>query len=246
MHETDHPSVGIVGGGVAGLTAGIFTARHGLSTTVFDAGDSILRRNAHLENFPGFPLGINARQLLELLAEQAERAGCLLVDARVDVVESAEDGFAVQLADGGARNVDVVIVATKNETGPIDDLPGVEIVDRGKLFVAVDDRGRTGAAGVYAAGRLAGEPHQSAVAAGHGAKVGVTVLEDLDVPFYHDWVAPERYFTGRDREVPPGCEEIDDEERLDRERRAVTYLRDRFDEPHAEPPRQHPSVSDSE
>ncbi len=107
-----------------------------------------------------------------------------------------------------------------------------------------DDRGRTGVEGLYAAGRLAQKPHQAVVAAGHGAKVAVTVLEDLDRPFYHDWVVPERYFTGRDRDVPPGCEEIDAHERMRRERRAIEYLRDRFDDPPGDPPRQHPSVAD--
>jgi len=40
----------IVGGGVAGLSAATFTARTGLETLVIDTDESILRRNAHLEN----------------------------------------------------------------------------------------------------------------------------------------------------------------------------------------------------
>ena len=51
----------VVGGGVAGLSAATFTARHGLDTLVLDAGGSILGRNAHLENFPGFPVGVYCR-----------------------------------------------------------------------------------------------------------------------------------------------------------------------------------------
>ena len=39
-----------------------------------DAG-SLLRRNAHPESFPGFPAGVNPRQLLDLMGEQAETAG---------------------------------------------------------------------------------------------------------------------------------------------------------------------------
>ena len=45
----------IVGGGVAGLSAGIFTGRAGLDTLVVSEGESILERNAHLENYPGSP-----------------------------------------------------------------------------------------------------------------------------------------------------------------------------------------------
>lgn len=246
MDHSDGPSVAVVGGGVAGLTAGMFAARHGLDTVVFDSGDSILRRNAHLENFPGFPLGVNARHFLELLQEQVERSGCSITTSRVSTVRRSDERFRIESDGDPAQQADVVIAATKNETSPFEELPGVEIVDRGKRFIVVDDRGRTDLAGFYAAGRLAGEPHQAIVAAGHGAKVAVTVLDDLDAPFYHDWVVPERYFTGRDRKVPPGCEEIDDRERTGRERRANEYMGEQFDDPPSDPPRQHPSVAEPE
>lgn len=41
--STTPPEVIVVGGGVAGLSAAVFTARHGLDTLVFDSGESILR-----------------------------------------------------------------------------------------------------------------------------------------------------------------------------------------------------------
>ncbi|MCH7660101.1 MAG: FAD-dependent oxidoreductase, partial [Euryarchaeota archaeon] len=61
----------IVGGGVAGLSAGIFTARAGLETLIVDQGRSILARNALLENYPGFPIGINPRRFLDMVEAQA-------------------------------------------------------------------------------------------------------------------------------------------------------------------------------
>ena len=67
--------VAVIGGGLAGLTASIFTARHDFDTVVLDAGGSILRRNAHLENYPGFPAGVNSRLLLDAMGEQAEQIG---------------------------------------------------------------------------------------------------------------------------------------------------------------------------
>ncbi|MGB9958859.1 NAD(P)/FAD-dependent oxidoreductase (plasmid) [Haloferax prahovense] len=90
----------VIGGGIAGRTAGSFTARAGLKTAVFDAGESILRRNAHLENFPGFPVGVNPRLLLDLMREQAERAGYEWVDNEVvDVDRHPKTGFVVKTAD---------------------------------------------------------------------------------------------------------------------------------------------------
>jgi len=87
-------------GGVAGLTASTFVARAGLATVVVDDGHSILRRNAHLENFPGFPRGVDARRLLERTRRQAERAGVTFVDGRVtDVARGESDADVTDPAD---------------------------------------------------------------------------------------------------------------------------------------------------
>jgi thioredoxin reductase len=236
----------VVGGGVAGRTAGIFTARAGLETVVLDAGGSILRRNAHLENYPGFPAGVSGRLLLDLAGEQAERAGCDRRTAEVTRVLTTDDRFAVETAADDDWTAPYVVAATKNATEYLEGLDGLTLRDRGKTFVDTDERGRTGVDGLYAAGRLAGKPHQTIVAAGHGAEVAVTLLEDADVPFYHDWVVPEGYFTDRGRDLPPGCEEIDDEERRRRERESMAVMRDRFRQTHPEPPEQHPSVREDD
>jgi len=244
MTATTPSEVIVVGGGVAGLSAAVFTARHGLDTLVVDSDESILRRNAHLENFPGFPAGVNARRLLDLLEEQAAAAGCERHEATVDRVEETDDGFTVETVAGDRYRTEYVVAATKNAVGYLDEVEGVGIIDRGKAFVDTDERGRTGVDGLYAAGRLAEKPHQAVVCAGHGAEVGVTILEDDDRPFYHDWVAPEGYFTDRGRELPPGCEEIDETERRDREEAALAVLRERFAEPHPDEQVTHPSLSE--
>jgi thioredoxin reductase (NADPH) len=244
MSPENSCDVAVVGGGVAGRTAAIFTARHDFETVVLDTGSSILRRNAHLENYPGFPAGVSSRLLLEMMAEQAERAGCAFREAEVTRVDESAEGFVVETAAGEELTAEYVVAATKNETDYLADVDGIEIVDRGKTFVEADERGRTGVDGLYAAGRLAGKPHQTVVSAGHGAEVAVTLLEDADEPFYHDWVAPDGYFTGRDRDVPPGCEEIDDDERHSREAESLAVVREHFEEAYPEPPEQHPSVRD--
>jgi len=241
---TETHDVVIVGGGVAGLTAGMFTARNGLDTLVVDAGESILRRNAHLENFPAFPAGVDARRLLDMLADQAERAGCEQLEAEVTRVETVGDGFVVETAAGDQRRSTYVVAATKYEVAYLDSVEGVGVIDRGKAFVDADEHGRTGVEGLYVVGRLAEKPHQAIVCAGHGAEVAVTLLEDDDRPFYHDWVAPAGYFTDRDRALPPGCEEIDDAERRERETAAREQLRDRFAKPHPDEQETHPSLED--
>lgn len=233
----------VVGDGVAGRTAAIFTARHGLDTLVVGPGTSLLRRNAHLENFPGFPAGVDARRLLALIGEQLERAGAARLETRVTRLVRADGGFAAETADGDRIEAGRVVVATKNEVDYLEALE-VDVVRRGsKAFLDVDDRGRTGVDGLYAAGRLAGRPHQAIVAAGNGATVAVTLLEDGDEPFYHDWVAPAGYFSGRGREVPPGCEEIDDVARREREAAGRARLLEAFAGDPPGEPEQHPSVA---
>ena len=244
---TDRYDTTIIGGGVAGLSAAVFTARHGLDTLVVDSGESILRRNAHLENFPGFPAGVNARQLLDLLGEQADNAGCERVEDAVVRVEETDDesGFTVETEAGERYRTEYVVAATKNAVGYLEDVDGVGVIDRGKAFVDVDERGRTGVDGLYAAGRLAEKPHQAIVCAGHGAEVGVTILEDDDRPFYHDWATPKGYFTDRGRDLPPGCEEIDEAERREREDTSLAVIRDRFAEPHPDDHVTHPSLQNN-
>ena len=241
----DGRDVIVVGGGIAGLSASIFTARADLDTLVIDSGESILRRNAHLENFPGFPAGVNPRQLLDLVGEQAEAAGVERATATVTAVEPDEDGFVVETGDDRRYVTDYVIAATKNETSYLGGIDGVGVIDRGKAFVDTDERGRSGVDGLYAAGRLAEKPHQAIVCAGHGAEVAITLLEDDDRPFYHDWVTPDGYFTDRGRDRPPGCEEIDETERDRRERESLETMSSVFADPHPEEQITHPSLRDA-
>lgn len=246
----------IVGGGVAGLSAGIFTARAGLETLVVDDPErrSILRRNAHLENVPGFPAGVNSRLFLDMTREQAERAGCAFREGVVTATDEGKGGFRLTLEAGeGDETLDAeyVIAASWADSSYLEGLE-VDLDQRGsKQFVLGRDNdgpaaGRTGVEGLYAAGRIADGYHQTVISAGNGAQVALTLIHDADIPFYHDWVAPEGYFTDRDREIPPGIEEIDEEERRRRERESIAVMREHFAEPHPDEPTLHPSLTDDE
>ncbi len=244
--STTQRDVTIIGAGPAGLTAGIYTARAGLDTILLQADEPILGRNAHLENVPGFPAGVNARRFLDLTLEQATRNGCDHRETTVEQVIPTDDGFTIETTDGPVES-QYVICASWSETSYIADIDGVGLTTRGsKTYVAVEEHGETGVEGLYAAGRIAGTRHQTVVAAGDGADVALEVIEHSDIPFYHDWVAPEGYFTGRGREIPPGCEEITDEERKRREQEAMELMRERFSEHHPEEPTQHPSVREEQ
>lgn len=242
MDKRNRCDVVIVGGGVSGYAAGVFTARHGLDTVVLSAGRSLLRRNAHLENYLGFPAGVNSGLFLDMIRDQATRNDCDVRDETVTRVESLDDGFTVETASETQWSSEYVIAATKNTSEYLAPIDGITILERGEEFVETDDRGRTGVDGLYAAGRLAAKPHQALVVAGHGAEVAVTLLEDHERGFFHDWVAPAGYFTGRDIGVPPGIEEIDEEEHRRRERESIVVMQEYFGEPRPGEPEQHPTV----
>ncbi|MFQ3319333.1 MAG: thioredoxin reductase (NADPH) [Natronomonas sp.] len=250
MSDTENPRVAVIGGGVAGLTAATFTARAGFDTVIINHGESVLQRNAHLENVPGFPAGVNARLFLDLLEAQAGRNGCLFEQGVVTTLaeaEDAEDGFRIRVEADEEFDLlaDYVVVASWSDTDYLEAIDGVGFIDRGsKTYIDIDDFGRTGVDGLYAAGRIAEKLHQTVVCAGHGAEVALTLVDDSDVPFYHDWVAPEGYFTDRGREVPPGCEEIDEQERRRRERESLEVMTEAFDERHPDEPTMHPSVAE--
>lgn len=227
--------VAIVGAGVAGLSAGIFTARAGLDTVIVSRDRSILARNALLENYPGFPIGIDPRRFLEMLQDQARHAGCTFDQGGVEEISTTRDDFEVHM-EGWSLATRYVIAASWDDTAYLDGL-GVDVEEG---FIDAAATGETAVEGLYAAGRLAGQYHQAIVSAGHGAQVALTLIREDDPEFYNDWTVPEGYFTNRGHEVPRGCEEITEAERHRRELRAAGTIREHLDRAYPDGPDPHP------
>jgi choline dehydrogenase-like flavoprotein len=207
----------IVGGGPTGAAAGVFTTRYGLDTLIFDRGRSSLRRIAHLENYLGFPGGIDIETFYELAHAHAEQAGCEVRSDLADSIERTEDGFRVETDDGRVLETRRVLAASKYDTdyllGLDDDLFTTERHDGDEYEVldqkSIDDDGRTIIDGLYIAGRLADAGSQVLINAGHGATVGLTIIEDDRrergfpddlAAAYHDWVVVEGGYGGDDWE----------------------------------------------
>jgi thioredoxin reductase (NADPH) len=106
----------IVGSGPAGLTAAIYTARANLSPIVIGGvvGGGQLMITSEVENYPGFPDGVQGPELMGLFRTQAERFGTRIVDADVDRVDLASRPFRLWAA-GVEYRADSVIVATGAE-----------------------------------------------------------------------------------------------------------------------------------
>ena len=103
----------IIGSGPAGLTAAIYAARANLEPIVL-AGSTPggqLMITSDVENYPGFPDGIQGPELMAAFREQAARFGSRIVDVDIDRVDFASRPFRVW-ARGIEYRGDAVIVAT--------------------------------------------------------------------------------------------------------------------------------------
>ncbi|HEX9635453.1 MAG TPA: thioredoxin-disulfide reductase [Candidatus Limnocylindria bacterium] len=111
--DTRHRKVAIIGSGPAGLTAAIYAARANLEPIVF-AGNAPLGQlmiTSDVENYPGFPAGIQGPELMQLFRDQAERFGSTLIDRDVTKVDFSERPFRLWIG-ADEYQADSVIVAT--------------------------------------------------------------------------------------------------------------------------------------
>jgi thioredoxin reductase (NADPH) len=104
----------IIGGGPAGLTAGLYLSRGGCRTLLIDNdGFGGKVKNAEwIENYPGFSTGVAGAQLASEMMTQALNAGLQMEMAEVAEIESYSGSRCVQLVDGRFFTAAALIVAS--------------------------------------------------------------------------------------------------------------------------------------
>ena len=178
-------TVGIVGGGPAGLSAALFTAKNDLETHVFDT-DGTWMHKAHLFNYLGIE-STDGSEFMESARDQVAAFGVERHPAEVTAVEPGDDGFTL-VTDDGDHAVDYVVLATGADRSLAEDL-GVAFTDED--VVDVDVTMETSHEGVYATGAMVrAEEWQAVISAGDGAAAALNILSTETGEPFHDFDTP--------------------------------------------------------
>ncbi len=130
----------ILGGGPAGLTAGLYAARNKLNTILIEKAlvGGLAVYAELIENYPGFPDGIGGMELGELMLKQAEKFGLKVQMTEVNALEIKDQLKIVKTAEGDLQ-AKAIIVALGSDRVNLG-VPGEkEFVGRGVSYCATCD-----------------------------------------------------------------------------------------------------------
>lgn len=138
--ETKVYEVIIIGGGPAGLTAGLYTSRSRFNTLLIEIGllGGQMTTTEVIENYPGFPQGINGDELSRLMEEQAKRFGLEVVSQEVVEVKLEGERKLVK-TDESTYLCEALIICTGTEYRKLG-IPGEkEFTGKGVSYCATCD-----------------------------------------------------------------------------------------------------------
>lgn len=131
----------IIGSGPAGFSAAIYTGRAKLRTLILEAG--VIGGNTAIidliDNYPGFPFGVNGADLMESFYKQAERFGAELKMEEVISLQEVAEGKKVITSNGNeyiARAVIIAVGAKRRELGVVGES---DFIGRGVSYCATCD-----------------------------------------------------------------------------------------------------------
>jgi len=130
----------IIGGGPAGLTAGIYAARAALDAVLLERGVPGGRAvsTEFVENYPGFSEGVGGPELMSQMESQARRFGLEVDSANVEKLIPDEAGFLIGSDDGDIQ-ARAVIIATGMQARALGVKGEAEFLGRGVSFCATCD-----------------------------------------------------------------------------------------------------------
>ncbi len=110
-----HYDLIVLGGGPAGLTAALYTAREAIDTLVIEraAFGGQAAGTEKLDNMPGFPDGVTGIEFSQRLRQQTERFGAEMLQAQEIAAIYQQDNYhCVQTADGSEYSANALLITT--------------------------------------------------------------------------------------------------------------------------------------
>lgn len=103
----------IIGGGPAGLSAGMYAARADIDTTLLERGipGGLVINTEFIENYPGFSNGVSGPELVDQMLKQAQRFGLKTRSENVKRIRTFSNFFII-ITDDGEIKTNAVIIAT--------------------------------------------------------------------------------------------------------------------------------------
>ncbi len=128
----------IIGGGPAGLSAAIYTARAELKTLILDEEDKLLEKAESIDKYFGFPEGISGKGLLERGREQAKRFGADMILEKALMTKIEGDDYVVETAENEFTTRSLIISpGIQHERPPLEGVKKYE--GRGISYCVVCD-----------------------------------------------------------------------------------------------------------
>lgn len=109
-----HHKLAIIGTGPAGFTAGIYAGRASLDTVIFEGNQpgGQLTITTEVENYPGFPEGIQGPEMMELFRKQAHRFGAESIYEHIVKVDFSKRPFTLWSDREKEYTADAIVIAT--------------------------------------------------------------------------------------------------------------------------------------
>lgn len=139
--NTEKKKVIIVGGGPAGLAAGVYSVRSGIKTVIIEklfAGGSMLLTEK-IDNYPGFPEGVSGYELAEKMKNQYLRFGGEIIQGDVDGVFFEGETKRIRMKDGREESVGALIIASGSSRRKLGIEGEDEYTGKGVSFCAICD-----------------------------------------------------------------------------------------------------------
>lgn len=132
--------IAILGGGPAGLTAGIYAARQKMSAVLItkNFGGQMAQKAVDIENYPGFE-SISGFDLISKMQSQVETKGVAIKNENAEAISKVEDIFKITLDGGEVVESKTVVIAMGSEPRPLNVVGEKEFLGKGVSYCTTCD-----------------------------------------------------------------------------------------------------------